>query len=131
MGLKLKAWKPDESGVAKATVHKSGKLGFSKGAMEKMNFKENKYITIAFNEENPKDTSLYLIAYKESTPESIRISKAGAYFYINMKQYFIENNIDYQNKKIIYDIVEIEYEGQKIYKLARRDKDRKNQNNQI
>ena len=49
--MQLKIIRPKEANaIAKITVHKTGKLGFSKGAMEILKLEENKYSKFGFNE---------------------------------------------------------------------------------
>lgn len=124
--MKLKIWKPTISeGVVKATIHRSGKLGFSKPAIEKISITDNTYIKIATNAENSKDDSLYILISQESDENSIKVKRAGEYYYLNTKDFFNHLGVDYRNKTIIYDIIETELEGEKMYKLIRREMDRK------
>ena len=109
----------------KATIHVSGKLGLSQAAIELLNIKDNRNVKIGVNKDEKKEENLYLITQKESDEETFPVNKAGKYFYVNTKSLFDKLSLDYKNKKFIYDIVEVEIEGQKMYKLIRRIKDRK------
>jgi len=123
--MKLKFIRPQsQSGTAKCTIHKNGKLGFSQAAVDRLNIKENTYVKIAVNEEDTSDVNLYMLVVENESNDTFKISKAGNYFYVNTKLLFDELQVDYKKKKIIYDIVEIEHEGEKIYKLVRRMLDR-------
>jgi len=124
--MKLKFFKAVAStGNIKATIHSSGKLGFSTQAIKLLGIDENSYLKIAINEENGEDENLYVIHTKLQDEEAIKVAKAGDYYYLNSKPIFDKLEIDYKRSKIIYDIVEIEYEGNKLYKFVRREKDRK------
>ncbi|MGD8305320.1 MAG: hypothetical protein PVF17_01580 [Ignavibacteria bacterium] len=124
--MKLNYWKPAmASGKVKLTVHKNGNMGFSNPAVAKMQIDETSYMKIATNAEDPRDNNLYLILSVENDENSLKVNKAGNYYYLNTKSFFNEKNIDYKKKKLIYDVVEINYEGSTIYKLIKREIERK------
>jgi hypothetical protein len=102
-------------------VHKTGKLGFSSSAIEKLKITTNKTISIAINEEDKEDENLYVVVNENDNGDGFRISKAGDYYYVNTKALFDSIGVDYRNKKIIYDIVDFEYDGEKYYKLIKRE----------
>lgn len=107
-------------GVVKATVHKTGKLGFSSGASKYMNLENASYLNIGLNKSDKEDDCLYLVEVKNETDKSFKIVKAGDYFYVFIKNILRDLNIDYKNESVIYDIEEIEQGEKKIYKLCRR-----------
>ena len=98
--------KPKEiNTVAKITIHKSGKMGFSRGASELLKLDVNKYAKFGFNE--------------ESDDSTFSISKAGEYYYILAKSLLQEIGIDYTSKDTtIFDIKRTNEEY--IYKLNKR-----------
>jgi hypothetical protein len=106
---------------AKATVHKSGKLGFSGDAIEFLNITNTSTIQFAQNEDDLNDLNLYAIIHESTQEGAFKISKAGKYYYVNTKNMFDNLNIDYQNKTIIYDLVKTEYDGNTIIKMIRRE----------
>lgn len=106
---------------AKATVHTSGKLGFSSDAIDFLNLNEAKTIQFAKDEEDGNDLNLYAIINDSVQEGAFRISKAGRYFYVNTKNLFDVLGIDYKNTRIIYDLVKTEYEGKPIIKMLRRE----------
>ena len=106
---------------AKATIHKTGKLGFSIEAISFLNLREGLFIRFAQNEEDENDLNLYAQLINEDSEESFKIIKAGQYFYVNTKVMFDNLGEKYVDKKIIYDIVKIEIEGEEILKLIRRE----------
>jgi RIO-like serine/threonine protein kinase len=124
--MEINFWKPTTSaGVIKATIHKSGKLGFSQAAIDKLELSQNTYLMVGTNKENKKDSSIYLAISRESNEMAIKVNKAGNYYYLSTKDFFNEIGVDFKNKSIIYDIVDISTESEKLYKLIPREKDRK------
>ncbi|MDP3150884.1 MAG: hypothetical protein Q8N83_17330 [Ignavibacteria bacterium] len=109
----------------KCSIHLTGKLGFSQSAIDSLQLDNNKYVAFATNEEDKKDLTLYMVVYNEKKEGAFKIVKAGNYYYLNTKKMFDELGIDYKKKTIIYDISNCDYEGEKIYKLIRREYDRK------
>ncbi|MFZ2324902.1 MAG: hypothetical protein WAV89_14560 [Ignavibacteriaceae bacterium] len=124
--MEINYWKPTTSvGVIKATIHQSGKLGFSQAAIDKLELTQNLYLMIGTSKENKKDNSIYLAVSKESNEMAIKVNKAGNYYYLSTKDFFNEIGVDFKNKSVIYDIVDISTEHEKLYKLIPREKDRK------
>lgn len=109
----------------KCTIHKSGKLGFSEAAIKKLDFINNRFVKIATNEEDQTEKNLYLQVQQSSDEFCFAANKAGRYYYINTKSFFDNLGVDYRGQSVIYDIVEIKYEDQKLFKLIRRDKPKK------
>ena len=122
--IKLSFIKPNElEKNCKATIHKSGKLGFTDNAIKKLNLANAKGVMIAQNESDPTDTSFYLQVLTEENADAFKVSKAGAYYYINTKALFDKLKLDYLNpsKTYAYDIKDFDYDGQKMYKLIKRE----------
>jgi len=109
-------------GVIKATVHKTGKLGFSSGASKYMNLDNIKYVNIGFNKSNQEDRCLYIVETNEETDKTFKIVKAGDYYYVFIKNILKQLNIDYKNESVIYDIEKMTGEDNLIYKLCRRER---------
>ncbi len=106
----------------KATIHKNGQLGFTKKAIERLKLDQNRYMSVAVNEDEKSDNSLYVFINSEEKDGDYKINKAGTYFYANTKLLFETLGIDYKGDyTIMYDITESEYEGEKMYKFSRRD----------
>ena len=124
--MKINFYKPKiTTGNIKCTIHKNGKMGFSRQAIHKLKINENNHAKIGFNAENKNDKNIYLIIQDHKDEETFKINKAGDYYYINTKYLFDDLNIDYIRKKIIFDIQEIKVDGNTIYKLNKRDIERK------
>lgn len=124
--MKINYYKPTvTTGNIKCTVHKNGKLGFSRQAIKKLNISEKSYAKIGFNAENNNDRDLYLRIQDNRDEETFKINKAGDYYYVNTKYLFDDLKIDYARKKIIFDIKELDENEDGIYKLSKRELERK------
>jgi hypothetical protein len=109
----------------KCSIHKSGKLGFSSAAIEKLKLGSNKSLMIGVNDDDENDEDLYMMVNEGHIENAFKISKAGEYYYANTKGLFDNLGLDYRNKTIIYDIVDFEYNKMAMYKLIKREKKRK------
>lgn len=132
--MKIDFLKPVEpAGSIKATIHKNGKMGFSKSASKKFGLDEGRFMQVGINSENKNDENLYVVVKKFDDGESLKVLKAGQYHYLNSKALFDMLKIDYKHKKIIYDVEDFEYNGVVLYKFVKRELDRdsvgKNKNN--
>lgn len=107
-------------GSIKATIHKSGKLGFSSGAEGFMTIKEGVFFKIGFNESGD-EGNIYMVSV-DTEDGAFKVSKAGQYFYINLKNVFDKRGIDYKNKSYIYDIRKERNEGVEYFILTKRKK---------
>lgn len=124
--MKLKFITPDGLDKnLKATAHKSGKLGFTSEAAEKMALTASKSASIAINEDDTSDSSLYVIINESILEGAFKINKAGQYYYINTKALFDTLKIDYKNDWIVYDITKETIDNQLVYKFKRRLKDKR------
>lgn len=127
--MKLKFIKAQEIDKnVKASVHNTGKLGFSIEAINKLKLDDMRSVLIAINEDE-EDGNLYIKLENEIVEDGFKLSKAGNYYYINTKAFFDNHGVDYRRSKIIYDIVEVIYEGEKIYKLIKREVKKKMKEN--
>jgi hypothetical protein len=107
-------------GVVKATVHKTGKLGFSSGASKFMKLDHAKLFNVGLNKADKGDKNLYFVPTSEETGKTFKVIKAGDYYYIFIKNILMELRIDYKNENVIYDIEEIKNGDSNYYKLMRR-----------
>ena len=109
----------------KATVHKSGKLGFTVDAANKMDLKPNKSAGVGENEEDKSDKSLYIIIYDDIQDGAFKVAKAGEYYYLNLKNLFDTLKINYKSQSVVYDISEEIVNGQQGFKLSLRENNKK------
>lgn len=119
--MKIKFFNPDSLDKnLKATVHKSGKLGFTVDAAKRLKLETNKSAAIGTNEDDPIDDSLYIIIYNEVRSGAFRIAKAGQYYYINLKALFDALKINYKQESVVYDISEEPFGDEMVFKFSRR-----------
>lgn len=119
--MKIKFFNPDSLDKnLKATVHKSGKLGFTVDAAKRLKLETNKSAAIGTNEDDPSDDSLYIIIYNEVRSGAFRIAKAGQYYYINLKALFDALKINYKQESVVYDISEEPFGDEMVFKFSRR-----------
>lgn len=127
--MKFKTLKAiDYSKTIKCAIHQSGKLGFSQAAIDELNLNETKYLLLGINEDDKDDLNLYMQVLENKSEDTFKLKKAGNYYYLNTKRLFDELGFDYKKKSIIFDITQIIYDGGKLYKLIRRESDRKEKN---
>lgn len=125
INVKERARKP------KATIQRSGKLGFNSEAIEVMKMKQDDKFLIAKSKDPGNEDNLYLIKLSEGESvenvNPIRVTKAGEYFYLNLTAFFDDLHFDYERLLYIYNIYETDYKGKNIFELKRRPiKERKN-----
>lgn len=120
--MKLKFFNPNSlEKNLKATVHKTGKLGFTVDAAKKMQLSVEKSAGIGVNEDDQTDKNLYVVIYPNKQEGAFNISKAGQYYYINTKALFDSLKIDYIKGYVVYDISEELIDDQRIFKFKRRE----------
>lgn len=124
--MEINFWTPTTStGVVKATIHQSGKLGFSQAAIDKLGLTKDIYVMIGTNKIQREDKAIYIKISEEANELAVKVNKAGQYYYLNTRDFFNENNIDFIKKKIIYDIIDISENSEQLFKLIPREKERK------
>ena len=97
----------------KATIHGSGKLGFTLDAIHYLSLDQGKYLRIAINEADELDENLYLEVSDIEVPGSYRTVKAGKYIYLNTAGLFDHIGYDYKNNTISFTILPIEIEDKR------------------
>lgn len=106
---------------AKATVQRTGKLGFSMEAAELLGLKECKRETESGNKrivlQEIGNHDWLAVIVNGGDERGFKIQKGGDYYYLNMRQYFKALGIDYLNNRVIYDITATSeaYEGNTVY----------------
>jgi len=111
----------------KASVHKSGKMGFTIEAADKLLLSIQKSMSIGINEDDKTDRNLYVIINKNRQDDAFPILKAGAYYYVNTKDFFKSLNWDYDKNSISFDIVEENIDDMQVFmfKLAEKERAKK------
>ena len=106
---------------AKATVQRTGKLGFSMEAAELLGLKdcaseiEGGRKRIVLQEIENHDWLSIIVDGDDE--RGFKVQRGGEYYYLNMRQYFKASGIDYLNNRVIYDITATSetYEGNTVY----------------
>lgn len=125
MNIKISYYNPNSVSInRKATIHKTGKLGFTIESIKFLDFENKKYVRIGVNDIDKTDTSLYITASEENVENSFKISNAGKYVYLNTTALFDEIGLDYKNNKISFFITSFDQDGETVYKLTRKEKNR-------
>lgn len=127
INVKERARKP------KATIQRSGKLGFNSEAIEVMQMKQDDKFLIAKSKDPSDEGNLYLIKVADDEDTGniipIRVTKAGEYFYLNLTAFFDDLHLDYERNLYIFNIYDRAYKGKIIFELKKRHvKSRKNFN---
>lgn len=108
----------------KATIHKTGNLGFNNDAADVLRLGSAvKAFRVAINADED-DGNLYLVPSSPDEDKAVHVSKAGEYYYLNLKDFFSRRNEDFANQKIMYDIKKLDYNGKLVFALKRRVKAR-------
>lgn len=106
----------------KATIHSSGKLGFTADTADKLKLSPKSAIKFAQDEDD--ESILYLINASEPDSDSFPVNKAGNYYYVNAKGLFDHLGFDYINNSIMFDMADVSENDIEIYKLTKREKRR-------
>ena len=70
----------------------------------------------------------YLINCPEMDDDAFKVLKAGDYFSVNAKALFDSLGYDYVSNNIMFDMVKEVIDNQEVYKLIKREKPRKENN---
>src|SRR5476649_1549117 len=101
----------------KASIHKSGKMGFTIEAATKMDLNVEKSISIATNGDDETDRNLYVVVNPMKQADAFTVFKAGAYYYLTTKELFKKLDIDYENNSVSFDIVPKNIDGMEVFVL--------------
>lgn len=108
----------------KATIHTSGKLGFSDNTAKTLGFDKSPDCFIQFAQDDDNPSILYLINRTNDDGDSFKVCKSGLYYFVNAKLMFDALGIDYANKTIIFDMIKIQEENNEVYKMIKRELDK-------
>lgn len=118
---------PEGRYPAKATVHRSGKLGFSQGAHLLVDFEKNKFFKIGRRKvemEEVNNDVLIMLPVEAEDEMTFKVQSAGGYYYLKTKRLLNQLNIDYRNEAetVTFDMDEMNEKGKRYFKLTRRKK---------
>jgi len=117
--MKLKFITPaKQSPVYRASVHQTGRIGFTIQTANQFGITINKSMVLAVNEDDPNDTSIYGILSDKGLPDTYKIMKGGHYHSVNAKSFFDTVGIDYAKGHISYNVSEVDNDGTKVLKFS-------------
>lgn len=126
INMALIIYKNEGATKLKATVHKTGKLGFTEATAKYLGLKSG--TKIQFATDSSDDSCFYLINRPSSSDDLFEVKGSGAYFSVNIKSLLDKRGVDYTNQTVIYDMErEDKYPDIEIYKLKERILPRKQQ----
>ena len=108
----------------KATIHATGKLGFTEATAKELCLTTESGVKFAQSDSG----DFYLINCPEMDDDAFKVLKAGDYFSVNAKALFDSLGYDYVSNNIIFDMVKEVIDNQEVYKLIKREKPRKENN---
>lgn len=109
--------------VLKATIQKSGRLGFSSDAADAMNLDTDTYFLIGKDEEIKAD--LIMVKLNAGNPDAFQVKKSGLYYYLDTTALFDMLHYNYKSgTNIFFDVIrDITYDneaGGEVYLLTQR-----------
>ena len=111
----------------KATVQRTGKLGFTSETLEALHIQQGMHIRIAEDTESKR--ILWMGVMQEPAENAFPVNKAGDYYYVNTTKLFEKIGIDFKKKNCMYDMSRYpDYDeaiGGVCYKMQLRVTDRK------
>lgn len=106
----------------KATIHSSGRLGFTADTADKLNLSGGVHVKFAKDDEN--ENELFMVLVPEEDEDSFKIIKSGKYYYLPTTAMFQSFGYDFKKYNIMFDLVRMsdydEIVNGKVYKLNKR-----------
>lgn len=117
--MALVIYKNEGATKLKATVHKTGKLGFTDVTAKHLGLTNGAKVQFATDSED--EHCFYLINKPNSGDDLFEVKGAGGYFFVNIKNLLDKRGVDYANQTVIYDMErDSNYPDMEIYKLKER-----------
>lgn len=107
------------SRIAKATVQRTGRLGFSQGAAKMLGLGENKTVLLFEGE----GRNLFLAVVNGRDDRGFFVRGIGDYWYIATKVYFDQAGVDYEHNVVDFEVTELpdKFEGSPVFNLRYRE----------
>lgn len=86
----------------KATIHKTGRLGFGEETAKALELPSRKFAKFAQDDETK---SLYLIIIDKGSEDAFPVKETSGYFFIATKVMFDTLGFNYENGNIMFDLV--------------------------
>ena len=111
----------------KATVQRTGKLGFTSETLAALNIQQGTHVRIAEDTESKR--VLWLGVLQEPADNAFPVNKAGDYYYVNTTKLFEKIGLDFRKKNCMFDMSRFaDYDeaiGGECYRMQLRVTDRK------
>ena len=108
----------------KATIHSSGRLGFTADTANRLNLSEQTYIKFAKDDENDNDLFMIVVADEDEDEDTFRVVRSGKYYYLPTTTMFQSFGYDFKKFNFMFDMVRMsdydEIVNGKVYKLNKR-----------
>ena len=113
-------------GKCKATVQRSGRLGFTETAQDEMGLERGARLLVSDIGEG--NLAVVVLPPNQADDRGFEIKRSGIYFSVNMKAFFDQQGVRYRDSLIrtIYDIVRLDecYQGLPVFKFTKRERKR-------
>lgn len=86
----------------KATIQRSGRLGFTEETAKYMNLADGKFAKFAQDDESG---ILYLIITNKRNEDSFDIRSSSGYYFVPAKMMFDSLGVDYEKNVVMFDLV--------------------------
>ncbi len=86
----------------KATIQRSGRLGFTEETARYMNLADEKFAKFAQDDESG---TLYLIIMNKGNEDCFEIRSSSGYYFVPAKMMFDSLGMDYEQNVIMFDLV--------------------------
>lgn len=86
----------------KATIQRSGRLGFTEETARYMNLADGKFAKFAQDDEKG---TLYLIIIDKRNEDSFDIRSSSGYYFVPAKMMFDSLGVDYEKNVVMFDLV--------------------------
>ena len=107
----------------KATIQKSGRLGFTEDTAKVLDFQSGKRAKFAKDDER---RILYLVIISEDNEDAFPIRESSGYYYVPARQMFDMLGFDYENYYIIFDLIREKSHDAELQGMVFRMKERLN-----
>jgi hypothetical protein len=107
----------------KATIQKTGRMGFTSETVEALKLDDNTYAKFA--QDDDRADVLYLIILRGEDANAFKVVKSGEYFYVPTKLMFDAMGYDYRSGFISFDLARMsnldEEAGGEVYKMTKKE----------
>lgn len=106
----------------KATIHSSGRLGFTADTANSLALSEGVFVKFARDDEN--ENELFMVIVAECDEDAFKVIRSGKYYYLATTAMFQSFGYDFKKYNIMFDMVRMkdydEIVNGKVYKLNKR-----------